>query len=255
MSAKHYLTTAHNDVAPLRKRLNDFGFVSDVDRAIDVVDLARGVCDCEVVLVSELSEARALAILRDEFAVDVTGVSAASESPLSGALCVANAGSLRWILVREEDIYERQRFTIAHELGHLFIEVEPEIERLAVMPTASVLSSSATELRIFNRCSTEEPVSGPLRVATASESFTKADLREIRAHHFAAELLMPYEGVKRLLSSFGGYRGIRTLLELNVLVKAVATQYEVSGAAARRRIEKDFGTIPSQQHSNADLFD
>lgn len=222
---------------------------------IDVEDLASGVCDCQVVVVSQLSEARALQVLSDDFGLDVTGASAVSDAPLAGALCIANAGALRWILVRKEDSDERRRFSIAHELGHLFIEVEPELERMAVRPVANLLPQSEAEIRIFNRCSTTHPTFAMHDVVPTSKAFSKADLREIRAHHFAAELLMPYEGVRRLIGHAGGVRGIRTTFDLNQLVNTVAARYVVSGAAARLRIEKDFGTAPIGGHANVDLFE
>ncbi|CAN5153207.1 hypothetical protein BH09GEM1_BH09GEM1_22690 [soil metagenome] len=254
MSAKHYTTTAHRDVGALGQRLRDFGFAFNVDSMIDVEDIASGVCDCEIVQVSELTEARAIEMLRDEFGVDTSDVAVACDAPLAGALCVAGDGALRWIFVRKEDSYERRRFSIAHEIGHLIIEVEPDISNRAALIHDTLVTGMDNEVRVFNRCAAIDQPSD-LRTSTPkAKALSKTDLREIRAHHFAAELLMPFDGVTRLLRACAGATGIRTKADVDQLVRRVADTYVVSGAAARLRIEKDLRVVAINDHSNMDLF-
>src|SRR4051794_31514932 len=94
----------------------------DLDNAVNVAEVASVACDCEVVFVSQLSEARVFSILQTQYGVDVGSAPTPTNASLAGALCVATNGFFRWIFVREEDSAERKRFTIAHELGHLFLE-------------------------------------------------------------------------------------------------------------------------------------
>lgn len=65
---------------------------------------------------------------------------------------------------------------------------------------------------------------------------------------------MPYEGVRRLVGQISGSEGIRTQSDRDRLVKAVAEQYLVSLAAARRRVEKDLEIVPIDSDPNRDLF-
>lgn len=254
MSARFYVRNAREDLVPLRKRLTELGGTLDSDKAINVAQIASAVCDCEVLLVPQLSEARVVASLRDTYGVDVSQIVSVEDASLAGALCVASNGAFRWIMVRAEDSLERQRFTIAHELGHLFLEVEPELQHKAVA-VAAFAGDSGPELRMFSRCAvTESPEPASRPIQAGRSALSPAALREIKAHHFAAELLMPYEGVKRLISKYGGASGIRTGAERDRLVSTIAAQYQVSSAAARRRVEKDFEIVPISDHPNRDLF-
>jgi Zn-dependent peptidase ImmA (M78 family) len=256
VSARFYVRNAREDLIPLRKRLAELGGVFDADQAADVAQLASVVCDCEVLLINQLSEARVVASLRDNYGVDVSEIATADNAPLAGALCVANSGAFRWIMVRAEDSRERQRFTIAHELGHLFLEVEPELQRKAAeVASADLVERAGPELRVFSRCSvTESPEADGSPGKVSRSRLSSAALREIKAHHFAAELLMPHEGVQRLISQFGGATGIRTVADRDKLVSAIAARYVVSAAAARRRVEKDFEIVPISNDPNRDLF-
>ena len=245
---------AQSAVAPLRRRLLMMQPTIDIDNAVDVKEIASVVCDCEVVFVSQLSEARVFSILATEYGVDIGNSPMPTNAPLAGALCMATNGFFRWIFVRDEDSDERKRFTMAHELGHLFLEAIPELERSASrLQIHSAFSGTPIELRVFSRCSDTDP-SDTSSTRPARSPLSPADLREIHAHHFAAEVLMPYEGVRRLVARQSGTQGVRSHADLEQLVTHVARRYSVSMAAARRRLQKDLGLIPLENDPNGDLF-
>ncbi|MFL5614810.1 MAG: ImmA/IrrE family metallo-endopeptidase [Gemmatimonadaceae bacterium] len=255
MTAKSYVKRAQSEVASLRHRLLMLQPAIDLERKVDVAEIASVACDCELVFVSQLSEARVFSVLQNDYGVDVGSALSPTHASLAGALCVATNGFFRWIFVRDEDSQERKRFTIAHELGHLFLEAMPELERAAASLRSHFFpSSELTELRLFSRCSETELTVGPRTESKIRTSLTGDDLREIHAHHFAAELLMPYEGVRLLVASRSGSRGIRSHAELDQLVIAVAERYCVSIAAARLRLEKDLAIVPVETNPNRDLF-
>ena len=156
--------------------------------------------------------------------------------------------------MRSEDPPRRQRFTIAHELGHLFLEVEPEFSQSeSEGGELGLWFSDGRQVHVVSRCSSTKgllpPGPGTIKAAPVGP-----DLREIKAHHFASELLMPHEGVKRLVRQLVGAGGIRTAGKLDELVRAISQQYDVSIAAARLRAEKDLAIIPIDNHPNGDLF-
>src|SRR5262249_2412491 len=153
----------------------------DVEDMLDVGEVASMACDCEVVFVSQLSEARVLSILQTDYGVDIEGASSPQDAFLAGALCVATNGRFRWIFVRDEDSTERKRFTIAHELGHLFLEAMPELERSATtIHLPAPLVGALTELRIFSRCHDTELIGEGAVQNNASAALSPTDLREIR---------------------------------------------------------------------------
>ncbi len=253
MSAQFYVREAKQEVDIIRSRLNSLGFFQSVDSAIAIEDFASLAGDCSIVRLPNLTERRGLLHLSESVDLSI-GDYVPLDTPLAGALCVADRGRLRWILVRDEDIPRRQRFTIAHELGHFFGEVESTL--LAVeqgeLPIDS-LPSGAKSVRMFSRCdSVGEFSSDDSRSRRAA--LTPADLLEVKADHFASELLMPYDGVRRLIQQIVGSAGISSARELGAIASAISDRYDVSAAAARRRLEKDLAIVPMDEDPNGDLF-
>jgi Zn-dependent peptidase ImmA (M78 family) len=96
----------------------------------------------------------------------------------------------------------RQRFTIAHELGHLVLHKEQRLHVDSRFPIA--LRSELSSLAI--------------------------DDGEIEANQFAAELLMPIEFLEKDI------RRIPDELALDEAIKRLAAQYEVSAQAMTIRL-------------------
>jgi Zn-dependent peptidase ImmA (M78 family) len=223
---------------------------------IEVDQIASVVCDCEILVVPQLSERTVFRILESEYQVDCSDAVPTTDAALAGALCVATNGSFRWIFVRAEDSPERRRFTVAHELGHLFLDALPELESAAASLSATDMPfSRSAELRIFSRCSETESLAKLPFPRQAQSALTDNLLKEIRAHHFAAELLMPYESVARFVGKLTRLQDIETEQHRDRLVTVLARHYRVSFAAAKLRVEKDLGITPRQDDPNRDLFE
>lgn len=122
---------------------------------------------------------------------------------ISGLL-YRTAGSAPVIGVNSNNPKVRQRFTIAHELGHL-----------ALHPGQELILERLVRLNF--------------RDATSS---TASDEEEIEANRFAAELLMP-QGLLR--HSLGVLLQGRPLSDLEV-VRRVARRFEVSQSAMEYRL-------------------
>lgn len=253
MSAQFYVKETKRAVDAIRSRLAPLGLFQDDTAAIAIEDFASIAGECRIVRLSDLTEERGLAHLSKAFGVRV-GDHTPSPAPLAGALCVADRARLRWILVRAEDIPTRQRFTIAHELGHLFLEVEPSMidsgqSSLGLEGGADVAST----VRMYSRCAAIEEAP-PEATRASRHPLSKADLLEVKADHFASELLMPYAGVTRLIREVVGSRGIGSERDIAAITSALAQRYDVSAAAARRRLVKDLGVVAIDDNPNRDLF-
>lgn len=101
----------------------------------------------------------------------------------------------------------RQRFSIAHEIGHAQLHLQNDGEALFVDPPAGVLFRDS-------RASLGE------------------DPREINANQFAAALLMPKEMVRHALTKLAKSGA----LTIDAAVSRLATQFEVSPQAMRYRL-------------------
>lgn len=97
----------------------------------------------------------------------------------------------------------RQRFTIAHELGHLFLDPRDDLnyDKKFVLQFRNGLSKEGT------------------------------DIKEIEANYFAAELLMPEQSLKDELAQFDGLD-----FEDDEVVKQLADKYDVSQQAMSVRL-------------------
>jgi Zn-dependent peptidase ImmA (M78 family) len=105
--------------------------------------------------------------------------------------------------VNESDHENRQRFTIAHELGHLHLH---PVDRLHL----------DRNFRVAFR---------------DSRSSTGADVREVEANEFAAELLMPAEMLRKDLEG----RAI-DIEDDSKLIEGLARTYQVSVQAMTYRL-------------------
>jgi Zn-dependent peptidase ImmA (M78 family) len=115
----------------------------------------------------------------------------------------------RYIGVNKGEVIERQRFTIAHELGHLMLHHH---DHLNYDPGKSVML---------------------LRDKHSSEG---TDLKEIEANKFAAELLMPEDFIREDLAIQGGIDLINDDQKTSKFIERMAKKYQVSTQAMRIRL-------------------
>jgi hypothetical protein len=257
---------AGTQVGAFRRRLHEAEYSWSDDEAVDLQLLCELFLSCPVIPLVGLSDRAALYHLHTQYGFDTSGETP-DDAPLAGGLYLGHSGMPRWIFVEHRDSPERQRFSVAHEIGHLVLQAEPEIARES--GSAGKLFDGGTPGTItrFSRCGYAEmdaanglgsagggyvPSSRP---GGTRPVWSEADLREIAANHFAAELLMPLEGVRRLIGRETGVQGIRTDREVEHLTSVIASTYQVSHACARKRLTKDLGIVPVARSPNADLFD
>ena len=122
---------------------------------------------------------------------------------VSGALVMKDGKPI--VLANSSHVPVRRRFTIAHELGHLAMHVDPQDWK------------RATRVVLF-------------RDARASQGVVR---REIQANAFAAGLLMPQTEVRRRVVQPLGHMDVDDIQEL-------ADQFQVSTEAMTVRL-KDLG--------------
>ena len=162
-----------------------------------------------IVAVSERIERRATKLLRDHGVtsppVDVEGIAKAVgisvnyerlENDVSGLMLFENG--VAKVAINESHHRNRQRFTLAHEIGHVLLHAKDD--RVFV------------DRRFFR-----------------NEWSSKGELREeIEANAFAASLLMPQSLIKQYLDTEGGITDID--------VFRLATRFEVSEQALTLRL-------------------
>lgn len=240
MSNRWRTREAVGAVNGLRRKLHSYGCDLDPVCSVDPSVLAQAYLDCQIIELASLTDRRAMEFLAREWALDVAG-EPVEDIPQAGGLYVSESGTHRWIFVESTDSARRRRFTVAHEIGHLVREAIPELERAASSLGTLLPEESSPRLLKYGRCAWSP--NGPL---------TKSDKRELDAHDFAAELLMPREGVRRLIREHFP-AGFPTDREISEFVRLLVTVYEVSGEAAERRV-KDFEINAFTEGTNGDLF-
>ncbi len=115
---------------------------------------------------------------------------------LSG--CILRNGASALICVNSNESKNRQRFTIAHEIGHFMLHREDE----------------GFVDKGLNR---------------NLESSKATDPKEIEANHFAAELLMPKEFIEKDVEAV-------EVSDYDDFIKSLAARYEVSAHAMTLRL-------------------
>jgi Zn-dependent peptidase ImmA (M78 family) len=130
------------------------------------------------------------------------------EESLSGFLLNQEGSFL--IGVNNEDGESRQRFTIAHELGHYFLHDR----------TTSYMDTKTGHFSVTPRN----------EVSSAG-----VDPKEIEANLFAAELLMPEESIRQEMEKLGAF-GIFD--DKDEEIRQLAKTYQVSVKALTIRLER-----------------
>ncbi len=110
----------------------------------------------------------------------------------------------RIIGVNSNESEHRQRFTIAHELGHLFIHSD----------------------------STVSYDKGGVMMFRDSHSSDGTDIKEIEANRFAAELLMPESSIRQDIAQKGSF----DLVNDDGFIAKLADKYNVSSQAMAIRL-------------------
>ncbi len=115
----------------------------------------------------------------------------------------------RYIGVNSADGQLRQRFTIAHELGHLYLHKQDTVN--------------------YDQ--------GMMIMLRNNHSSDGTDIKEIEANRFAAELLMPEKSIQEDVTAYG--RSVDLLgdsAEIDSLIDRLANKYSVSSSAMRVRL-------------------
>jgi hypothetical protein len=241
LSNRWRLSSARDSVNGLRRRLHREGFECDLTEVLDPFGIAEAYLDCQICPLGNLSDRRALEYLAGKWGLDVS-----QEEPedvaLAGALYVTATGRHRWIFIETTDHRRRQRWTVAHELGHLMTEALPHLEKKGALVGELLASDRDEPLLKFGRCSLAQ-----------GKGLTQAAKLELNANDFAAELLMPWDGIRRLVAEEHPH-GFRSQAELENFIRALQHRYDVSRDAAERRVAKDLGIQPYASGPNSDLF-
>lgn len=239
-------------VAAFRRRLADEGLEWSDDDPVDLPTLAEAYLGFVLLDVEGLSDRAALRSLWDAHRLGDPAAEA-SDAPLAGGLYMARCGAPRWIMMEARDSTARRRFTVAHEIAHWVQEAEPELARSLEQAGGLLDPVQETAVIRFRRCD-NPALEGEARPNPRHKVWSEADILEIEANHFAAELLMPLEGVRHRITEAVGSAGIRTRADLEKVVGVVARHYQVSLACSRRHLVRDLGIVPVADHPNADLF-
>jgi hypothetical protein len=136
------------------------------------------------------------------------------------------------------------RFTLAHELGHLFLEYRPLFDRSATQGNLFAMPPPANFFRRDGADTLARAIdSGSASAADvllAEKNAPPARLNEVIANAFAAELLAPVDEVQRTVSGAIG---------LDAYVERVEKKFGLSRRAATIRVLEIFGSSPGRQRS------
>lgn len=131
------------------------------------------------------------------------------------------------ILVNRDDPVARRRFTVAHELGHFLLHALPVLEDGATVFSEAQPSSAPTDT------AGEFGQNGEVRIIqNGAQEVPNLEAWELEANQFAAELLMPADLCRALVSQVSPQCGDRR----DVLAKRLASELLVSQQAMLRRL-------------------
>ena len=138
---------------------------------------------------------------------------------ISGASMTTKHGK-KMIIINEDQPKTRQRFTIAHEVGHLLLGHDTPL-------------NTQDKAVVNNTRRTEEPSQILFRNDKTSEG---SDWREIEANHFAASLLMPKEILNRKINKIIQKNSKNYLSEYDV--HELANTFRVSSISMSIRLSR-----------------
>ena len=139
------------------------------------------------------------------------------EISTAGSVSIGSQNAVIWINPVENSYPPRRRFTIAHEIGHLILHMDPK---------AGVREFVDTKKTLNRR-----------------DSYW--DLKEYEANNFAAQLLMPIELInehgKRIIGTYKK-RWNEEKMPILIFIEEMADLFEVSEPAMKYRL-KNIGSI------------
>ncbi len=197
-----------------------------LDRLIAAHSLRRGE-------IPNLTRQRAMAAIA-AMSGQAIGIPEDADMALAGFLYAWPYRNAVWgcLLVEQNDIVERRRFSAAHELGHYMLHFRPAIQaerehgrRLTMAEGLSYHGQTDdTQAPLPMGASSCARDMDPQYVTLLDNAVQIED----EANQFAAELLMPEAACRALAQHYGGRASPRRL----------ATEFLVSGAAMRWRLKQ-----------------
>jgi hypothetical protein len=187
--------------------------------------------------VEALTYRRAAQFVASQTGHDAIPIPVNEHQPLAGLLYAYKyQGVCRaCILVHQDDLVERRRFTAAHELGHYIMHFLPlvmgvAIDSMHIPVRLEGLSHTKEEALSEAEDAAEVTVS---QEVSATESHVSVGQMEREANEFAAALLMPEDVCRKLVEVYQPRYGNRR----PVLARRMATDFLVSRLAMRWRLE------------------
>ncbi|MBM4168428.1 MAG: ImmA/IrrE family metallo-endopeptidase [Ignavibacteria bacterium] len=158
-------------------------------------------------------------------------------SDVAGFLYASRGGGI--IFIEETDTEERQKFSLAHELGHFINDYyRPVYLKYENTRTIPLFSQEESDKVVSARCTKSDifGAEGYLRQRLSRDegnllTWHKEKFREIKANGFAAELLMPMEECRRIEHENQG-------ASQEELTLALIRRFGVSRSAAAIRVEE-----------------
>ena len=129
------------------------------------------------------------------------------DEDLSGFALQKNGS--QYIGINSTEGHERQRFTLAHELGHLLLHKEDKVSYDAGVG---------------------------LMLLREAHSVRGSDIKEVEANRFAAELLMPETHIRNDLSMHGDIDLMSESQRSKDFITKMASKYDVSFQAMQIRL-------------------
>lgn len=153
----------------------------------------------------------------------------ANRDSLAGYIYVSRTGG--FIFVEQTDLLVRRRFSVAHELGHYVLHLQPLISKEALGDAYELVEVSEA-LAPFPKDEDAEdiPAGRVYRHAEFASLLPPDEQMEREANQFAAALLMPEEMVRDLVARYGSVcRGDDLLWRLSteMLVSKASVQWRL----------------------------
>lgn len=202
MKLEYRVQTAVSEVEPLLNQVRqDCPELLDLfPRPIeDIAVVCGGNLSVHVMKLVDLTEAKAAVHLRDHFKLDDSELDVQSTNGYLGLLVCQ--GSRAFVFCDPSLGEACFRFTLAHELGHLFNEYMPKFSQRGQLG----LFEPARETHFAHRDGVESVAQGldgtveELRSLIEQQRRHGWSLNEVKANAFAAELLAPVREVRRLI--------------------------------------------------------
>lgn len=229
MTASYRLQKAVGEVEPLLEQVRQDspelleGFPRPVE---DIAIVSGGDLSIHVAKLDDLTEAKAARYLRDQLGITGSGLDMGNTKEYLGLLVCLDS---RAFLFCDPGLGDACfRFTLAHELGHLFNEYIPSFSRREQLGLFAATSATHFAHR-DSSISVAEGLEGTMAELrqVVQQRRGRDWLNEVKANAFAAELLAPEREVRALVAG---------LDQENERVARVAERFGLSRRAAEIRV-------------------